>query len=71
MRVTNTHVNKSSVYNISKGTVFRYGSDYYIKTDRYNYANRTYNCVCLLDGTITQIDDSIIVEYYEAEVVIK
>lgn len=71
MRVTNQHLNKSSIYNLGKGTVFRYGSDYYIKTDKYNYANRTYTCVRLVDGTLTQIDDSIIVEYYDAEVVIK
>ena len=71
MRVTNQHLNKSTIYNLSKGTLFRYGSDYYIKSDKYNCTNRTYTCLCLVDGTLAQIDDSVIVEYYDAEVTIK
>ena len=66
-----TNASTTTLYNLIDGTVFRYNGNYYIKTSDYDSCAKTCLCVVLTSGETFFLTDSIVVEYYEAEVILK
>ena len=61
----------SSIYNLIDGTVFSYNGSYYIKTENYDSVTKRCTCVNLSSGAVFELTDNMVVQYYDAKVVIR
>lgn len=61
----------SIIYNLIDGTVFYYDDEYFIKTNSYNSAAKRCTCVNLSNGALYELSDNIVVQYYDAKVVVQ
>ena len=61
----------STIYNLIDGTVFCYKGNYFIKSENYDSVTRRCSCVNLSNGAVFELSDNIVVQYYDAKVVIE